>query len=144
MGAYAVNLLRMLKTIALTFLFFLFLGPGLSATAQQPSIQQQTRHAYKLAKKLAHYTAGTKLDVKLSNGDHHVGTLGEAGSGAFVLSDPVTGKSETLSYQDVKRVRPIRMECSSNQSCRTRIGPPPVVSAGLIISGLFVLLIVLH
>lgn len=104
----------MLKTITFTLLIS-FLALGLSATAQQPPSQQQSRHDYKLAKKLAQYDSGTKLDVQLSNGEHHIGTLTASDQNAFVLLDPVSGNSDSISYQDVKRIRPIREEQFAQQ-----------------------------
>jgi hypothetical protein len=60
----------------------------------------------KVRKSLAHYDTGTKLDVQLSDGSHHIGTLTETGPVSFVLIDSVSSKSQTVDYLDVKRVKP--------------------------------------
>jgi hypothetical protein len=109
----------MFKTLSFTLLFFTL---SLAATAQLPPSQPQSRHDAKLEKKLSHYAAGTKLDIELSNGEHHFGALGETDSADFVLTDPVSGKTENIDYQLVKHVRTIRNEQIAQQLGRAGRG----------------------
>jgi hypothetical protein len=92
----------MFKTKSLSVLLILSLILCVSATGQEPMTQQQIRQVNKIKKNLAHYDQGTKLDVRLSNGSHHIGTLSQAGSTSFVIVDPESSKSEAIDYADVK------------------------------------------
>jgi hypothetical protein len=134
----------MFKTKSLSRVVILFLILCVSATGQQPLPQEQIRQVNKVRKKLAHYVTGTKLDVQLSNGSHHIGMLGETGSATFVLADPANGKFEAIDYLDVKRVQPTRREYVSQQLGKTANGLPTVVGialltvAGILVIGLLV------
>ncbi len=104
-----------------------------SATGQQPLTQEQIRHENKVRKSLAHFDAGTKLDVQLSDGSHQIGTSNQTGSTSFVLFDQETSKSEVINYLDVKRVRPTRKEFMSQQLSKTGKGLPKLVVTGLLV-----------
>jgi hypothetical protein len=122
----------MFKTKRLSRLVILFLILCVSATGQQPLPQGQNRQANKVKKKLAHFVTGTKLDVQLSNGSHHIGVLSETGSTTFVLVDPASSKSEAIDYLDVKRVQPTRKEYLSQQLGKTANGLPKVAEIALL------------
>ena len=68
----------------------------------------------------------------MSDGSHHIGTLTETGSTAFVLVDTVSGKTEAIDYLDVKRVQPTRKEYMSQQLGKTANGLPKVAKAALL------------
>jgi hypothetical protein len=86
----------------------------------------------KLRKKLAHFDAGTKLDVLLSDASHHIGMLGETESATFVLVDPASSKPEAIDYMDVKRVQPTRKEYISQQLGKTANSLPKVAGIALL------------
>jgi hypothetical protein len=98
----------MFKTKCLSPVWILFLIFCISAISQQPLTQGQIRHVNKVMKSLARFDAGTRLDVQLSDGFHHIGTLNESGPTTFVLVDSIANKSQTFDYLDVKRVKPSR------------------------------------
>jgi hypothetical protein len=130
----------MFKTKSLSLLLILSLILCVSATGQQPLTQEQVRHANKVRSKLAHYGTGTKVDVQLSNGSHHIGTLSETGSATFVLVDPASSKSEAIDYLDVKRVQPTRKEYISRQIGKTASGLPKVAGLALLTVAVIVVL----
>jgi hypothetical protein len=105
----------MFKTKSFSLLLILSLTLCIPATGQEPMTQQQIRQVNKVIKNLAHYDMGTKLDVRLSDGSHHIGTLSQTGSTSFVLVDPVSGKPEVIDYLGVKRLQPTRKEFFSQQ-----------------------------
>jgi hypothetical protein len=74
----------MFKTKCLSPVWILFLIFCISAISQQPLTQGQIRHVNKVMKSLARFDAGTRLDVQLSDGFHHIGTLNESGPTTFV------------------------------------------------------------
>jgi hypothetical protein len=110
----------------------LFSVLSVSATGQQPLTQEQMRHVSKVRKKLDHYSIGTKLDVQLSDGSHHIGTLSKSDATSFVLVDYASTKSEAVDYLDVKRLRPTRKEFASQQLGKTAKGLPKVAVFALI------------
>jgi len=118
------------KSLSLPSILFLILC--VAATGQQPLPKEQTRQANKIRKNLHHYVTGTKLDVQLSNGSHHIGTLSQIGSDSFVLVDSVSSKSEAIDYLDVKRVQPTRKEYMSQQLGKTATGLPKAVGIALL------------
>jgi hypothetical protein len=134
----------MFKTQSLSHLLILSLILCISATGQEPMTPQQIRQVNKIRKNLAHYDTGTKLEVRLSNGSHHIGTLSQTGStSSFVLVDPVSGKSEALDYVDVKRVRPTRKEYLSQQLRKSANSLPKTAEIALITVGVAILVFVL-
>jgi hypothetical protein len=60
----------------------------------------------KVMKSLSRYDEGTKLDIRLTDGSHLVGKVGETRSTNFVFVDSVSGKARTIDYLDVGGVRP--------------------------------------
>jgi hypothetical protein len=132
----------MFKTKSLCLLLTLFLILRISAMSQQPLPQQQLRQANKIRKKLAHFDAGTKLDVLLSNGSHHIGMLSETGSAIFVLIDPASSKPEAIDYLDVKRVQPTRKEYMSQQLGKTASSLPKVAGIALLAVAAIIVLVV--
>jgi hypothetical protein len=113
-----------------------------SATGQQPLTQEQIRHVSKLRKKLDHYGTGTKLDVQLSDGSHHIGTLSQSGATSFILVDPASTKSEAVEYLDVKRLQPTRKEYMSQQFVKTAKGFPKVAAIALVAVAAIIVLVV--
>jgi hypothetical protein len=59
----------------------------------------------KVMKSLSRYDPGTKLDIRLTDGSHQVGTVSETRATYFVFADSVSGKSRTIDYLDVEGVR---------------------------------------
>jgi hypothetical protein len=133
----------MFKTKRLSLLLILSLILCISAAGQEPMTQQQIRQVNKVRRNLAHYDTGTKLDVRLSNGSHHIGTLSQTGSTSFVIVDPVSSKSEAIDYVDVKRVRPTRKEYFSQQLRKTANSIPKSAEIAVIAVGVGLLIIVL-
>lgn len=133
----------MFKTKSLSLLLILSLILCISATGQEPMTQQQIRQVNKVRKNLAHYDTGTKLDVRLSNGSHHIGTLSQTGSTSFVIVDPVSSKSEAIDYVDVKRVQPTRKEYLSQQLGKTAKGIPKSAEIAVITVAVALLVVVL-
>jgi hypothetical protein len=123
----------MFKTRSLYLLLILFSILNVTATGQEPLPQEQIRQVNKVRKKLTHFDAGTKLDVRLNNGSHHIGTLSETGSATFVLIDPASGKLEAIDYLDVKRVQPTRKEFAAQQLSKTENSLPKVGGIALLI-----------
>lgn len=107
-----------------------------SVAGQQPMTQQQTRHVNKVMKSLANYDTGTKLDVLLNDGSHQIGTLSQAGSTSFVLTDPVTHKPATLDYLDVKRTRLTRKEYMTQQLGKSVDALPTILVCAVVFAGL--------
>jgi len=133
----------MFKTKSLSLLLILSLILCISAKGQEPMTQKQLGQVNKVRKNLAHYDKGTKLDVRLSDGSHHIGTLSQTGSTSFVIVDPVSSKSESVDYLDVKRVQPTRKEYVSKQLGKTVNGIPKSAEIALIAVGVGLLLAVL-
>jgi hypothetical protein len=133
----------MFKTKSLSPFLILSLILCISATGQEPMTQQQIRQVNKVRKNLAHYDTGTKLDVRLSNGSHHIGTLSQTGSTSFVIVDSVSSKSEAIDYVDVKRVQPTRKEYLSQQLGKTARGIPKSAEIAVITVAAVLLVVVL-
>jgi hypothetical protein len=133
----------MFKIKSLSLLLILSLTLCLSAAGQEPMNQQQIRQVNKVRKNLAHYDTGTKLDVRLSNGSHHVGMLSQTGTTSFVILDPVSSKSEAIDYLDVKRLQPTRKEYISQQLGKTANGIPKAAEIAVISVAVVLLVIVL-
>jgi hypothetical protein len=113
----------------------LYLGKG--SGADDPETTWPSEQGQKESDK------GTKLDVRLSDGSHHIGTLSQTGSTSFVIVDPVSSKSESVDYLDVKRVQPTRKEYVSKQLGKTVNGIPKSAEIALIAVGVGLLLAVL-
>ena len=109
----------MFKIKCLCLLSFLFLIFCISATGQEPLTQGQIHHVSKVKKNLAQYDTGTKLDVQLSDGSHHIGTLTETGPTGFVLIDSASSRSQSIDYLDVKRVKASGNRCSGTCCSRS-------------------------
>lgn len=133
----------MFKIKGVSLLLILALILCISATGQEPMTPQQIRQVNKIRKNLAHYSTGTNLEVRLSNGAHQIGTLSQAGSISFVLVDPLSGKSEAIDYVDVKRVQPTRKEYVSQQLRKTAKSLPKTAEIALITVGVVLLVVVL-
>jgi hypothetical protein len=133
----------MFKTKGLSLLLILPLMLCISAPGQEPMTEKQFHQVSKVRKDLAHYDTGTKLDVRLSNGSHQVGTLSQTGPTSFVILDPVSGKPEVIDYVGVKRVHPTRMEYFSKQLGRTANSIPKSAGIALITVGVVLLVVVL-
>jgi hypothetical protein len=73
------------------------------ATAQT---EAPTRQMIKVMKSLTRYDEGTKLEIRLTDGSHEIGKVGETGSTNFVFVDSVSGKTRTIGYLEVEGVRP--------------------------------------
>lgn len=128
----------MFKLNRLGLLSVLFLILCISATGQEPMTQKQTRQLNKVRATLAHYDTGTKLDVRLNDGTHHIGKLTEAGSTSFVLIDSVSNTPQTVDYLDVKHVK----ASGNRQPGKSRGISHPVVDIALITLGLLTILVV--
>lgn len=133
----------MFKTKSLSLLLILSLILCISATSQEPMTHHQIRQVNKVRKNLAHYDPGTKLDVRLSNGSHHIGTLSQTGPTSFVIVDPVSSKSEAIDYVDVKRVQPTRKEYISQQLRKTARGLPRSAEIAVITVAVIFVVVVL-
>jgi hypothetical protein len=133
----------MFNTKGLCRLLILSLILCISATGQEPMTQQQIRQVNKVRKNLAHYDTGTKLDVRLSNGSHHIGTLSQTGPTSFVIVDPVSSKSEAVDYVDVKRVQPTRKEYFFQQLGKTAKVIPKSAEIAVITVAIALLVVVL-
>ena len=64
-----------------------------------------TRQMIKVMKRLTRYDAGTKLDIRLTDGSHQIGKVSETRSTDFVFVDSMSGKARTIDYLDVAGVR---------------------------------------
>lgn len=128
----------MTKSLSVVLILSLILC--VSAAGQQPLAQEQVRQTNKIRKKLAHFDPGTKLDVRLGDGSHHIGLLGETGSATFVLVDAASNKPEVIDYLDVKRVQPTRMEYMAQQLGKTANSLPKV--AGIVLLTVAAILVV--
>ena len=71
-----------------------------TATAPAPTPQM-----IKVMRSLSSYEEGTKLDIRLTDGSHQIGRVGETRSTDFVFVDSVSGKARNIDYLDVEGMR---------------------------------------
>ena len=133
----------MFKTKSLSLLLILSLILCIPAAGQEPMNRQQIHQINKVKRNLAHYEAGTKLEVRLGNGSHHIGTLSQTGPTSFVLLDPLSSQSEVINYLAVKRVQPTRKEYLSQQIRKTANSIPKTTEIAVITVGVALLIVVL-
>lgn len=109
-------------------MFFVLSASGLGQQPMTESMtQEQARHVSKIRRTLDRYRPGTKLDVLLLDGSHHIGTLSQLGPNSFVLADRSNTKPESLNYLEVKRVQPTRKDYLAQQLGKTARDAPRVV-----------------
>jgi hypothetical protein len=133
----------MFKTKSLSLLLILSLILCIPAAGQEPMNRQQIHQINKVKRNLAHYEAGTKLEVQLGNGSHHIGTLSQTGPTSFALLDPLSSQSEVINYLAVKRVQPTRKEYLSQQIRKTANSIPKTTEIAVITVGVALLIVVL-
>jgi len=96
-----------------------------------------TRQMIKVMKSLSRYDEGTKLDIRLTDGSHQVGKLGETRSTNFVFVDSVSGQARTIDYLEVADVRATGKGTTARQLHKTFTG-----KSGFVIGTVVVLVVI--
>ena len=113
--------------------------PGPAEAPAQASVQ--THQMNKVMKSLTRYEAGTKLDVRLSNGSHWIGTVSETWPTYFVFVDSVSGKPQKIDYLDVSGVRTSGKEYTAHQIHRAFTEPGLAIGLVVVVAVLAVVAI---
>lgn len=108
------------------------------ALACAPAAHAQARddkHARRIHKKLAKYSAGRYLHLVLNNGTNDYGALGAVSGASFTFKNADTNATETLAYGDVDKVGTDREAIGEGTGPRHYIRPRTYVIVGAIAAG---------
>ena len=106
-------------------------------TAPTPA---QTHQMIKVMKRLTRYDAGTKLDIRLTDGSHQIGKVSETRSTDFVFVDSVSGKARTIDYLDVEGVRPMGKGSMARQLDKATNGHSGLVIGTVVVFAVLVVI----
>jgi hypothetical protein len=101
----------------------------------------------KVMKNLSRYEEGVTLDIRLTDGSHEIGKMGETQSTYFVFVDSASGKARNIDYLDVEGVRATGKGTMARQVHRTLSGKSAFVIGTVVVFaalGVFAILAARH